>query len=179
MSGSDKYSVFPTCGLIKGFPGGPSGKEPTRQYRRCWFDPWVRKILWRKWQPLQYSCLENPMDRGAWWATIHGFTKGMDTTDCSVTKSCPAFVTPRTSAHQVPLSFTISSNSLFHSNSCPLIGDAIQPSHPLSPSSPPALSLPQHQGLFQRVSYSHQMAKVLELQLQHKSFRRIFRVDFL
>ena len=39
-------------------------------------DPWVRKIPWRKkWQPLQYSCLENLMDRGAWWATVHGVTK--------------------------------------------------------------------------------------------------------
>ena len=41
------------------------------------------------------------------------------------------------------------------------VGDAIQPSHPLLPSSPPALNLSQHQGLFQWVSSSHQMAKVL------------------
>ena len=59
------------------------------------------------------------------------------------------------------------------------VGDAIQPSHLLSPPSPPALSLPQHQGLFQWVSSSHQVAKVLELHLQHQSFRWIFRVDFL
>ena len=45
------------------------------------------------------------------------------------------------------------------------IGDDIQPSHPLSSPSPPALNLSQHQGLFKRVSSSHQMAKVLELQL--------------
>ena len=31
---------------------------------------------------LQYSCLENPMDRGAWWATVHGATKELDTTEC-------------------------------------------------------------------------------------------------
>ena len=37
------------------------------------FDPWVGKIPWRrKWQPLQYSCLENSMGGGAWWATVHG-----------------------------------------------------------------------------------------------------------
>ena len=59
------------------------------------------------------------------------------------------------------------------------INDAIQPSHPLSPPSPPALSLSQHQGLFQWVSSSHHVAKVLELQLQHQSFQWIFRVDFL
>ena len=58
------------------------------------------------------------------------------------------------------------------------VGDAIQPSHSLSsPSS--ALNLSQHQGLFQWVGSSHQMAKVLELQLQHQSFQWIFRVDFL
>ena len=43
------------------------------------------------------------------------------------------------------------------------VGEAIQPSPPLSPPSPPALNLSQHQGLFQWVSYLHQMAKVLEL----------------
>ena len=31
--------------------------------------------------PLHYSCLENPMDRGAWWATVHGVTKELDTTE--------------------------------------------------------------------------------------------------
>ena len=48
-----------------------------------------------------------------------------------------------------------------------LLGDAIQPSHPLSFPSPPALNLSQHQGLLKRVSSSHQVAKVLEFQLQH------------
>ena len=49
------------------------------------------------------------------------------------------------------------------------IDDAIQPSHPLSPTSPPALNLSQHQGLFQWVSFLHQVIKVLELQLQHRA----------
>ena len=48
------------------------------------------------------------------------------------------------------------------------VGDAIQPSHPLSPPSSLVLSLSQHQGLFQWVSSSHQVAKVLELQFQHQ-----------
>ena len=47
------------------------------------------------------------------------------------------------------------------------VGDAIQPSHPLSSPSPPALNLSQHQGLFKWVSPSHQVAKGLEFQLQH------------
>ena len=59
------------------------------------------------------------------------------------------------------------------------VSGAIQPSHPLLSSSPPALSLSQYLGLFQGVGSSHQVAKVLELQLQHQSFQWIFRVDFL
>ena len=51
------------------------------------------------------------------------------------------------------------------------LGDAIQPSHPLSSPSPSAFNLSQHQGLFQWVSSSHQVAKGLELQLQHQSFQ--------
>ena len=53
------------------------------------------------------------------------------------------------------------------------VGDAIQPSHPLSSPSPPALNLAQHQGLFKWVSSSHQVAKVLKFQLQHQSFQWI------
>ena len=56
------------------------------------------------------------------------------------------------------------------------VSDTIQPSHPLSPPSPPALNLSQHQGLFQWVWSSHQVAKALELQLQHQSFRWIFMI---
>ena len=64
------------------------------------------------------------------------------------------------------------------------VGDAIQPSHPLLSPSPPAFSLSQHQGLFQWVSSSYQVAKVLEFQLQHQSFQwRVsmisFRMDWL
>ena len=59
------------------------------------------------------------------------------------------------------------------------VGDVIQPSHPLSSPSSPTFNLSQHQGLFKWVSSSHQVAKVLELQLQHQSFQWIFRTDFL
>ena len=59
------------------------------------------------------------------------------------------------------------------------LSDAIQPSHPLSSSSPPTFNLSQNQGLFQWVSSSHQVAKSLEFQLQHQSFQCIFRTDFL
>ena len=49
------------------------------------------------------------------------------------------------------------------------VGDAVQPSHPPSSPSPPALSLSQHQGPFQWVSSLHEVAEVLEFQLQHQS----------
>ena len=55
------------------------------------------------------------------------------------------------------------------------VGDAMQPFHPLSSPSPPAFNLTQHQGLFKWVSSSHQVAKVLEFQLQHQSFQWTFR----
>ena len=63
------------------------------------------------------------------------------------------------------------------------VGDAIQPSHPLLSSSLPAFNLSLHQGLFQWVSSSHQVAKGLELQLQHLSFQEYsglisFRIDW-
>ena len=58
------------------------------------------------------------------------------------------------------------------------VSDAIQPSHPFSFPSLPAFNFPQHQGLFQWVSSSHQVTKGLELQLQHQSFQWIFRADF-
>ena len=51
------------------------------------------------------------------------------------------------------------------------VGDANKPSRHLLPPSPPAFNLSQHQGLLQEVSSSHQVATVLELQLQHQSFQ--------
>ena len=61
------------------FPDGTRGKEPTCQCWKCKklrFNPWVRKIPGEgNGNPLQRSFLENPMDRGAWLATVHGATK--------------------------------------------------------------------------------------------------------
>ena len=59
------------------------------------------------------------------------------------------------------------------------VGDAIQPSHPLSSPSPPAPNPSQHQSLFQWVISSHEVAKVLEFQLQHQSFHWTPRTDLL
>ena len=59
------------------------------------------------------------------------------------------------------------------------VSNAIQPSCPLLSPSPSTFNLSQHQGLSQWVSSSHQVAKVLEFQLQHQSFQGVFRTDFL
>ena len=59
------------------------------------------------------------------------------------------------------------------------VSDAIQPSHPLSSPSPPAPNPYQHQSLFQWVNSSHEVAKVLEFQLEHHSFQRNPRADLL
>ena len=59
------------------------------------------------------------------------------------------------------------------------VGDAIQPSHPLLSPSPPAPNPSQHQGLFQWVTSLHEVAKVLEFQLQHQSFQWTPRTDLL
>ena len=63
----------------KGFPGGASGKEPACQCRRHRSKVSIpgsgRSPGGGHGNPLQYSCLENPMDRGAWQAAVHGVTK--------------------------------------------------------------------------------------------------------
>ena len=71
--------------------------------------------------------------------------------------------TPSLSVHHKPLEFTQT-----HAHQ---VGDAIKPSHPLSSPSPPVPNLSQHQGLFQRVNSSHEVANVLEFQLHHQSFQ--------
>ena len=95
----------------------------------------------------------------------------------SVIQSCPALCDPMDCStpglpvhHQLP---ELAQTHVYR------VGDVIQPSHPLSSPSPPVFILSQHRGLFKWVSSSHQVAKVLELQLQHQSFQWIFRTDFL
>ena len=94
---------------------------------------------------------------------------------CSVVHLCPTLCDPmdcRTPGLSVPQHLLE-----FAQVDVTCTGDAIQPSHPLMPSSPSALDLSQHQGLFQWVVCSHQMTKILKLQLQLQSFQWTFRVD--
>ena len=92
----------------------------------------------------------------------------------SVTQSCPTLCVPMDCSTQASLSIT-NSQSLLKLMSI----KSVMPSNYLSSPSPPTLNLSQHWGLFQWVSSLHQIAKVLEHQVQHQSFQWIFRTDFL
>ena len=82
--GFHRLASSPLITVLRGFPWGLSCKRICLQCRRrrsLGFHPWVRKTPWRrKGQPLQYSCLGNPTERGAWQATVHGVAES-DTTE--------------------------------------------------------------------------------------------------
>ena len=62
--------------LYGGFPGGSNSKESACNLGDLGSTPgWGRSLEEGNGNPLQYSCLENPMDRGNWWATVHGVAK--------------------------------------------------------------------------------------------------------
>ena len=95
----------------------------------------------------------------------------------SVAQSCPTLCDPMNRStpglpvhHQLPE---------FTQTHVLQVSDATQPSHPLSSPSPPAHNPSQQQSLFQWVNSSHEVAKVLEFQLQHNSFQRNPRADLL
>ena len=101
---------------------------------------------------------------------------------CSVAKLCQTLCDPMDC--KKPGSFVLHYLPEVAQNYVHWVSDAIQPSHPLLPPSPFAFSLSQHQDLFQRVSSWHQVAKVLELQLQYQSSNEYsglisFRMDWL
>ena len=94
----------------------------------------------------------------------------------SVTQSCPTLCDPMDcSTPGLPVHHQLLEFAQTHIH---WIGDVIQSSHPLLSPSSPAFNLSQHQGLFKWVSFSHQMAKVLEFQLQHQSFQWTPRTDW-
>ena len=87
----------------------------------------------------------------------------------SVAQSCPTLCDPMDcSTPGLPVHHRLPDFTQTHVHR---VCDAIQPSHPLSSPSPPALNLSLHQSLFKWVSSSHQMPKVLEFQLQHQFFQ--------
>ena len=151
---------------------------------------------------------ETVEDRGAWLATVRDVTKSwtqlsdQTTTIChvysrwcleshsphyinisvlfqfsSVTQTCPTLCdTMNCSKPGLPIHHHLPEFTRTHTHR---VSDAIQPSHPLLSPFPPAPNPSHHQSLFQWVNSSHEVAKVLELQLQHHSFHRNPRVDLL
>ena len=95
----------------------------------------------------------------------------------SVAQSCPTLCNPMNcSTPGLPVHHQLPEITQTHVHR---VSDAIQPSHPLSSPPPPAPNPSQHPGLFQGVNSSHEVAKVLEFQLQHQSFQWTFRTDLL
>ena len=115
-----------------------------------------------------------------WW--LHFRKKYPSVQFSSLAQLCPTLCNPmKCSTPGLPVHYQLPESTQTHVH---WVGDAIQPSHPLLSSSPPALNLSQHQVLFKWVSSSHQVAKVLEFQLQHQSFQwtprtDLFRMDWL
>ena len=102
---------------------------------------------------------------------------GIFTQFSSVTQSCPTLCNPMDCS--MPGLLVHHQLQEFMQTHVHWVSDAIQPPHPLLSPSPPSFNLSQYKGLFQWVSSSHQVTKVLEFQLQHQSFQWLFRTDFL
>ena len=127
-------------------------------------------------QPSPESWLWGPRCSGGRWGDVGGVKGVIESTRAQAAQSCLTLCDPMDcSMSGFPVLYHLLKFAEIHVR---WVGDAIQPSHPLSSPSP-APNPSQHQSLFQWVSSSHQVAKVLELQLQHQSFQLIFRVDFL
>ena len=110
--------------------------------------------------PLQCSCLENPRDGGPWWAAVYGVAQSQ-TRLKQLSSSKGNIFEGSVQFSRSVMSYSLRSHELQHAglsvyHQLPeftqthvhYVGDAVQPSHPLSSPSPPALSLSQHQGLF-------------------------------
>ena len=95
----------------------------------------------------------------------------------SVAQSCPTLCDPMNhSTPGLPVHHQLPEFTQTHVHR---VGDAMQPSHPLSSPSPPAPNPSQHQGIFQWVNSLNEVAKVLEFQFQHQSFQWTPRTDLL
>ena len=193
--------------ICAGFSGGSGGKESACKVGDLASIPGSGRSPGEGTSnPLQNSCLENAMGRGAWQTMGGRVGRDWATTWCDVWQSVQKRTKDCLNKHirsEFPISVQFSSVSQSYPTLCyPMdcstpgipvhhqlpeftqahvhwVGDAIQPSHPLSSPSPSAFNLSQHQSLFQWVNSSHEVAKVLEFQLQHQSFQWIFMTDFL
>ena len=121
----------------------------------------------------RYNCILNSVFRAKTLETAQMFIVQFS----SVADSCPTLWDPMDcSAPGLPVHQQLPEFTRTHVY---WVGDAIQPSYPLSSPSPPTFSLSQDQGLFKWVSSSHHVAKLLEFQLQHQSYQWTPRTDLL
>ena len=158
------------CGLGgRGERAGPSeeaAREPCTTTRKT--DSWWGSAAWCRefrsgalWQPRGVG------SGGRWEGGSRG--RGHMYQFSSVAQSCLTLCNPMDrSTPGLPAHHQLPESTQTHVHR---VGDAIQPSHPLPSPSPPAPNPSQHQGVFKWVSSSHQVAKVLEFQLQHQSLQ--------
>ena len=152
-----------------GFPAAAAAKSLQSCLTLCDPIPEILQARTLEWVAISFS--------SAWKWKVKSESEVAQSSPMSEVGVKLLFVTPWIAAYRAPPSIHHQLLELTQTH-VHQVGDAIQPSHPLSSPSPPAFSLSQHQGLFQWVS-SHQVAKVLELQPQHQSFQWIFRTDVL
>ena len=158
-------------------PRGPrTSLSPLDLPQRCQYavyDPYTLLCYISK----LYTCLLLTMRARSWPGTFVNLFIPEQCHTCSVQFSCSVVsdsmdcITPGFPVHHQLPELT---QTHVHQ-----VNDAIRPSHPLSSPSPPAFNLSQHQGLFQWVSSLHQVARLLEFQLQHQSFQWTPRTDLL
>ena len=145
---------------------------PLKQLKDCHDYPWVRLTvvldLYDLSKPRYFRIIQviQLIICGGWAPEILGRQRVQSVS--SVTQSCPTLCNPMSrSMPGLPVPHQLPELTQTHVHR---VSDAIQPSHPLSSPSPPATNPSQHQGFFQWVNSSHEVAKVLEFQLQHQSF---------
>jgi len=154
----------------------------SRFFRICWLfptsdRPTPNELLEPLWTRLFMCHTENKHPAplaGLWWQLLD---KHFLLSFSSVAQSCLTLCNPMNhSMPGLPVHHQLPESTQTHVHR---VSDTIQPAHLLSFPSPPALNLSQHQGLFQWVNSSHQVARVLEFQRQHQSFQWTPRTDLL
>ena len=162
--------------LISFIPSSVNGQVgcPCLGYcRQCYYEHWVHVCF-------QIRIFSGYMSRHgittSYGSSVFSFLKNLHQFS-SVAQSCLTLCNPiDCSTLGLPVHHQLPEFTQTHVH---WVGDAIQPSHPLSSPSSPVVNLSQHQGLFKWVSSSHQVAKVLEFQIQHQSFQWTPKTDLL